>query len=272
MKKFKFLLTTLLALALVACNSTGSSQTEETQGQEDTVQGDIVEDDKVGNETSDRLITYATNANFPPYEYYEGDEIAGIDVEIVNAIAEKTGTSVKIQDMAFTNIIASVNSGKVDAGFGGITRTPEREDSVQFSDTYATAVQNIIVNKDSTINSPEDLEGKKIGTQIGTTGDMKAQEDFGIDNVQSFDNAADAVLALKNNKVDAVVIDEDPANNFVKSNDSLRIVETEYFVEEYGLIFNKDNKDLYETVNNALKELIEDGTIEEIINKYKSAE
>ena len=101
---------------------------------------------------------------------------------------------------------------------------------------------------------------------------MKAQEDFGIENVQSFDNAADAVLALKNNKVDAVVIDEDPANKFVESNDSLRLVETEYFVEEYGLIFKKDDQELYDTVNNALKELIEDGTVEEIINKYKSAE
>lgn len=272
MKKFKFLLATLLALTLVACNSTGNTNTEDkTPDQNETVQGETNNDNKVGNETSNKVITYATNANFPPYEYYEGDKIVGIDVDLVNAIAEKTGTTVKIQDMAFTNIIASVNSGKVDAGFGGITKTPEREESVKFSDTYASAIQNIIVNKDSTIKSPADLEGKKIGTQIGTTGDMKSQEDFGIENVQSFDNAADAVLALKNNKVDAVVIDEDPANKFVESNDSLRLVETEYFVEEYGLIFKKDDQELYDTVNNALKELIEDGTVEEIINKYKSA-
>lgn len=272
MKKMKLVFIGLLTLALAACSPASEEAgevSEEVVEQDDETTKVESEDEVAGGEG---VITFATNANFPPYEFYEGDKIVGIDVEIGQAIADKLGIEMQIQDMAFTNIIASVNSGKVDAGFGGITKTPDREKSVRFSDTYATAVQSIVVKEEADVDGPADLEGLSIGTQVGTTGDMQAQADFGVEYVQSFDNSADAVLALMNGKVDAVIIDSDPAENFVKVNQGLRIVGTEYFVEEYGFIFNLNDDELFEKANNALKELIADGTVEKIIEKYKSAE
>ena len=221
---------------------------------------------------NDGVLTMATNAYFPPYEYYEGEDIVGIDAEIAKAVADKLGLELKIEDMEFDSIITAVQTGKADMGLAGMTVTDERKQSVNFSDTYATGIQVIIVTEDSDIATVDDLAGKKIGVQLSTTGDIYASGDYGEDNVEKYNKGADAVMALTQGKVDAVIIDNEPAKNFVASNDGLKILDTEYVTEDYAACINKDNTELLDAVNGALAELKEDGTLQQIIDKYITAE
>ena len=223
-------------------------------------------------------LVMATNAAFPPYEYYEGEEIVGIDAEIGAAIAEKLGMEFKIEDMEFDAIIPAVTSGKASMGMAGMTVTEERMQSVDFSDSYAKGVQVVIVAEGSAITSVDDLfaEGAShvIGVQTGTTGDLYSTwdlEDAGLATVERFNKGADAVLALTQDKVDCVVIDNEPAKEFVAANEGLVILDTEYAVEDYAICFAKDSE-LTAQVNGALQELIADGTVQAIIDKYISAE
>lgn len=217
---------------------------------------------------TDGVLTMATNAYFPPYEYYDGDEIVGIDAEIAAAIADKLGLTLKIEDMEFDSIITAVSTGKADMGLAGMTVTEERKQNVNFSSTYATGVQVVIVKEDSPIASIDDLQGKKIGVQLATTGDIYCCDDFGTDNVEEYNKGNDAVMALVSDKVDAVVIDNEPAKSYVAANEGLKILDTEYVTEEYAAALNKDNTALLDAVNGALEELKADGTIDEIIAKY----
>lgn len=221
---------------------------------------------------TDGVLTMATNAYFPPYEYYEGSEIVGIDAEIAQAIADKLGLELKIEDMEFDSIITAVQTGKADMGLAGMTVTEERLQTVNFSDTYATGIQSVIVKEDSDIQSLDDLTGKKIGVQLSTTGDIYATDDYGAENVEQYNKGADAILALTQGKIDAVIIDNQPALNFVDSNEGLRILDTEYVEEEYAACISKDNEALLEAVNGALEELKADGTIQSILDKYIVAE
>ena len=221
---------------------------------------------------NDGVLTMATNAYFPPYEYYEGEEIVGIDAEIAKAVADKLGLELKIEDMEFDSIITAVQTGKADMGLAGMTVTDERKQSVNFSDTYATGIQVVIVTEDSDIATVDDLAGKKIGVQLSTTGDMYASDDYGEDNVEKYNKGADAVMALTQGKVDAVIIDNEPAKNFVAANEGLKILDTEYVTEDYAACINKENTALLDAVNGALTELKEDGTLQKIIDKYISAE
>ena len=222
--------------------------------------------------TEGKLIM-ATNAYFPPYEYYDGDAIIGIDAEIVEAIAGKLGLEPQIEDMEFDSIIAAVQSGKCDMGLAGMTVTEERLQTINFSDSYATGVQVVIVPEDSDIASLDDLsDGKMIGVQMATTGDIYAKDDFGEDHVEEYNKGADAVLALTSGKIDAVIIDNQPAKSFVASNPGLKILETPYAEEEYAACISKSNEPLLAAVNQALQELKDDGTIQGILDKYISAE
>lgn len=214
----------------------------------------------------------ATNATFPPYEYYDGNDIVGIDAEIAAKIAEKLGLELEIQDMEFNSIITSVNQGKADMGMAGMTVSEDRLKNVDFSDSYAKGVQVVIVKEDSDIKTIDDLEGKKIGVQLNTTGDIYATEDFGKDNVQQFNKATDTVLALTQGKVDAVIIDKAPAEVFVQQNEGLTLLSSSYADEDYAICFKKGNTELQKAVNDALNELIEDGTVQAIIDKYIPAE
>ena len=224
-----------------------------------------------------------TNANFPPYEYHEYiddvDTIVGIDAEIAAAVAEYLGYELVIEDMEFGAIITAVQTGKIDFGMAGMTVTEERLQSVNFSDTYATGIQAIIVPEGSEITSADDLfaEGKNyiIGVQESTTGDLYCTwdiEDEGLGTVDRYKNGADAVQSLVTGKVDCVVIDNEPAKAFVAANEGLLILETAYAVEDYAIAIAKDNAELLEKVNEALKALTEDGTIPAIIEKYIPAE
>lgn len=222
--------------------------------------------------TEDDVLVMATNAEFPPYEYYDGSDIVGIDAEFAAAIAEKLGMELKIEDMAFDSIIPAVQSGKADFGAAGMTVTEDRQKQVDFSDTYYTGRQVIIVAEGNTeITGPDDLAGKKIGVQLGTTGDIYASDDYGDDNVERYNKGFEAVQALQQGKIDAVIIDDQPAKTFVAENKGLKILETEYVEEDYALCFKKDS-DLVEKVNKAIAELKEDGTFDAIIDKYIGGE
>ena len=218
------------------------------------------------------FLNMATNAEFPPYEYKEGDGFAGIDVEIAGAVAEMLGLELKINDVEFGSIIGGVQTGKYDMGMAGMTKTEEREESVNFSVTYATGVQVIIVKEDSDIKSADDLEGRKIGVQQDTTGDIYCCDDFGDENVVEYKTGADAVQALVAGKVDCVVIDNEPAKAYVESAKGLKILDTEYVTEEYAICVAKENEDLLAAINGALAELEQSGKIEEIIKKYIGTE
>jgi polar amino acid transport system substrate-binding protein len=221
-------------------------------------------------------LTMGTNASFPPYEYYENEQIVGIDAEIAAAIAEKLGMELKIEDMEFKAIIPAVTTGKVDIGMAGMTVTEERLQSVNFSETYATGIQAIIVKEGSDIKSVDDLyaEGAtwKVGVQDATTGDIYCTDDFGEDRVSKFPVGADAVEALKTGKVDCVIIDNQPAKAYVAANEGLVILDTQYAVEDYAIAVALENKELLDKINAALKELIDDGTVKTIVDKYIPAE
>ena len=220
----------------------------------------------------DNKLVMATNAAFPPYEFYENEKIVGIDAEIAEAIAQKLGMELEIQDTEFGSIIAGVQTGKYDMGMAGMTVTDERKESVNFSETYATGIQSVIVTEDSDIKAIEDLEGKKIGVQQDTTGHIYSADEYGDDAVIPYNKGADAVAALTSGKVDCVIIDNEPAKSFVEANKGLKILDTEYAVEEYAICVSKENAELLEKINGALKELKADGTVDKIVDKYISAE
>ena len=214
----------------------------------------------------------ATNAYFQPYEFYDGDKIIGIDAEIAEAIAEKLGLKLEIQDMAFDSIITAVSEGSVDLGLAGMTITEDRLKDVDFSISYATGVQSIIVPENSAIKTVDDLYADgaayKVGVQLGTTGDIYATDDFGDDLVTSFTTGNEAVNALLGGDVDCVIIDNEPAKAFVANNTGLKILDTSYADEDYAACIKKGNDALREAVDNAIEELIEDGVIDTIVAKY----
>ena len=217
-------------------------------------------------------LTMATNAAFPPYEMTtDAGEFEGIDIETAQAIADKLGLELQIDDMDFDAALLSVQQGKADIVMAGVTVTDERKAVMDFSDSYATGIQSIIVPEGSDIASPDDLAGKKIGTQRGTTGYIYCTDDFGEDAVVAYDSGLTAVQALNNGQVDAVVIDNAPAKEYVAANPGLKVLETSYAEEDYAIGMAKGSS-LEDAVNAALEELKADGTLQSIVDKYITAE
>lgn len=253
------------SMLLTACGGGNTQATEDTGS--DTQQSETAENTEGG------VLRMGTNATFPPYEYVdENNEVAGIDADIAAAIADKLGMELEITDMAFDSLIPALQSDTIDIVLAGMTVDPERAESVNFTDSYATGVQVIIVPEGSDIASPDDLEGKNIGVQTGTTGDLYCTDSYGQEFVKQFDNGPLAVAALLNGQVDCVVIDNEPAKNYVAANEGLKILDTAYANEDYAAAIAKDNTELFDKVNAAIKELKEDGTIASIIEKYIPAE
>ena len=216
-------------------------------------------------------LTMATNATFPPYEMTtDSGEIEGIDVDTAKAIAEKLGLELQVDDMEFDAALLSVQQGKADIVMAGVTVTDERKAVMDFSDSYATGIQSIIVPNDSDIASPDDLSGKKIGTQRGTTGYIYCSDDFGEDSVVAYDSGLTAVQALNNGQVDAVVIDNAPATEYVAANPGLKVLDTSYAEEDYAIGMAKGSA-LEDAINKALEELKADGTLQAIVDKYINA-
>jgi len=222
-------------------------------------------------------ITTGTSCDFPPYEYYDDEtgEIVGIEVEIVDIICEKLGYDMKVEDMQFDSIIAAVVSGKVDVGVSGFTVTEERKQNVDFTTTYTTAKQSVMVSENSAITSVDDILNPeneyKIGVQIGTTGDLYITgdvESLGLKHsVERFNKYGDAVMALISGKLDCMIVDDQVAVSFAAANEGLALLDTAYALEDYAFCFPKGSE-LYAPFNAVLEELIADGTVQSIIDKY----
>ncbi|MBQ5754729.1 MAG: amino acid ABC transporter substrate-binding protein [Oscillospiraceae bacterium] len=218
-------------------------------------------------------LTMSTNAAFPPYEMTtDTGDFEGIDIEVAAAIAEKLGLELQIDDMDFDAALLAAQQGKSDMVMAGVTVTDERLAVMDFSDSYATGIQSVIIPEGSDIATLDDLAGKLIGTQRGTTGYIYCSDEFGEDAVVAYDNGLTAVQALNNGQVDCVVIDNAPAQAFVEANPGLSILDTEYAVENYAIGITKGNTALLDAINEALAELTADGTIQAIVDKYIPAE
>ena len=220
----------------------------------------------------DQVLKMATNAYFQPYEFYDEDKIVGIDAEIAEAIADKLGMELVIEDMAFDSILTAVQNGSVDFGMAGMTVTPDRLKEVNFTISYAKGVQAIIVKEGSAITHVDDLyaEGAtyKVGVQLGTTGDIYASDDFGEGRVTQYTTGNEAVAALLKGDVDCVIIDNEPAKAYVKNNAGTKILETTYADEDYAICVSKENEELLDKLNEAIADLIADGTVKNIVAKY----
>ena len=264
---------TAAALALTACGGSASSTASSTASSAASSEAASTSAAAELTTVEAGKLTMATNATFPPYEMTtDAGTIEGIDVDTAQAIAEKLGLELQIDDMDFDAALLSVQQGKADIAMAGITVTDERMAVMSFSDSYATGIQSVIVPEGSDIASVDDLAGKKIGTQRGTTGYLYCSDDFGEDAVVAYDNGLTAVQALNNGQVDAVVIDNEPAKAYVESNPGLKILDTSYAEENYAIGMNKSNTALLEAVNAALEELKADGTLQSIVDKYITAE
>lgn len=259
MKIMKKLLAVALMVVLVLGVMAGcSSQTDETTNDD-------------GTQKKETLVM-ATNAQFPPYEYYDGDKIVGIDAEVAALIAQMLDMELEIADIEFDSIVPGVQQGKYDMGMAGMTVNDERLEQVNFTTSYAKGVQVVIVKEDSDIKTIDDLTGKMIGAQQGTTGAIYAADDYGEENVTTYASGNLAVEGLKTGKVDCVIIDNEPAKAYVSENEGLKILETEYANEDYAIAIAKDNTELMDKVNTALEELIANGELQKIVDKYITSE
>ena len=271
----KKVLALVLAILMLASFAVACGTTEEVKGDAKTTTAGAT---TAGSTTaapegeSKPVLKMGTNAYFQPYEYYENGKIIGIDAEIAAAIAEYLGMELVIEDMEFDTIITAVKQGSVDFGMAGMTVTDERLLEINFTNSYATGVQSIIVKEGSSITSVDDLyaEGAsyKVGVQLGTTGDIYATDDFGADNVVQYNNGNNAVLALVGGSVDCVIIDNEPAKALVAANSGLKILDTSYADEDYAICVKKENTELLEQLNEAIVALTANGKIDEIVAKY----
>jgi polar amino acid transport system substrate-binding protein len=263
---------TAAALALTACGGSSSSTASSTASS--AASSEAASSSAAAELTTVETgkLTMATNATFPPYEMTtDTGAFEGIDVDTAQAIAEKLGLELQIDDMEFDAALLSVQQGKADIVMAGVTVTDERKAVMDFSGSYATGIQSIIVPESSDIATPDDLAGKKIGTQRGTTGYIYCSDDFGDENVVAYDSGLTAVQALNNGQVDAVVIDNAPAQEYVAANPGLVILDTSYAEEDYAIGMAKGSA-LEDAINAALEELKADGTLQSIVDKYITAE
>ena len=277
--KFTKILALVLAFvmlfAFASCGTDVKDNGDENKGAQttDTAAGTENKDDE---QAPAGTLKMATNAYFAPYEYYDGETIVGIDAEIAAKVAEKLGMTLEIVDMQFDSILTAVQEGSVDFGMAGMTVNEDRLKEVDFTISYANGVQAIIVKEGSAITTADDLyaEGAtyKVGVQLGTTGDTYCTGDFGDERVVRYANGNEAVLALASGSVDCVIIDHEPAKNLVAANEGLTILETEYTNEDYAICVAKGNQELLDKLNTAIDELIADGTVKSIIDKYIPAE
>ena len=286
MKKALSLMTAAaLVLSLAACGSTASSAASSEAASPEAASSDAASSEAASSEAASETETaelstvepgkliMSTNAAFPPYEMTtDSGEFEGIDIETAQAIAEKLGLELQIDDMDFDAALLAVQQGKADMVMAGVTVTDERQNVMDFTDSYATGIQSIIVKEDSDIASVDDLAGKKIGTQRGTTGYLYCSDDFGDENVVAYDNGLTAVQMLNNGQVDCVVIDNAPAKEFIAANPGLKLLDTAYVEESYAIGIGKGNTELKDAINTALEELKADGTLQAIVDKYITAE
>ena len=269
-KLIALVLTLVMVLSLAACSTEKENENKTNTPAGTQNPGEQVSADFTTLESG--KLVMSTNAEFPPYEMKDDNgNYVGIDVEIATAIAEHLGLELEIADMDFDGALLAVQQGKSDIVMAGVTVNDDRKLVMNFTNTYATGKQVIIVTEDSSVTL-DNLGEQMIGTQRATTGYIYASDDYGEDHVTAYDNGATAVRALKNGQVNCVIIDNAPAQEYVKANPGLKILETEYVIEDYAIGVNKENTKLLDAINAALTELTNNGTIQTILDKYISAE
>lgn len=254
----------ILSIGVLAGCGGSTTNTPDTSGKEAS--------NSAGTEAegtaSDNVIVMGTNAEFEPFEYRDGLEIVGFDVEIAQKVAEKLGKELKVEDMSFDSLTLSLNADRIDFIAAGMTATEERKTQVDFSDAYFNSKQMIIVKaEDTSVATAEDLVGKKVGVQLGTTGDLFVSDTEGIEVIQ-FQAGTQAVMDLKNGKIDAVVIDAEPAKKMVVGQSDLKVLDAPFIEEEYAIAVKKGNEDILKAVNETLADMKADGTYDEIYTKY----
>lgn len=259
---------------MVGCGSSAASTTTSEAATETTAEAatDTANEGSPAAESTsgDNVIIMGTNAEFEPFEYREnGTDITGFDVEIAEKIAAKLGKELKIEDMAFDSLIMALNSDKIDFIAAGMTATDARRTQVDFSDSYFKSKQMIIVKADNTaISTVEDLAGKKVAVQLGTTGDLAVSSTEGITDVAQFPTGTQAIMDLKNGKVDAVVIDAEPAKRMTEGQSDLKLLDAPFVEEEYAIAVKKGQDDLLKAINETLADIKADGSYDEIYAKY----
>ena len=269
----------VMALGLSACGGNNSAASSSAAGSvSGSASGSASNGDAAFTTVTPGKLTMSTNASFPPYEMVADDgSFEGIDVEVAGAIAEKLGLELQVDDMGFDAALQAAQTGKSDMVMAGVTVTEERQAVMDFSNSYANGVQVVIVKEDSPIQTVDDLaNANMIGCQMGTTGyifcsDTPENGGFGEDHVTPYDDGAAAVQALMNGQIDAVVIDNKPAQEYVAANPGLKILDGEFTNEDYAIGVAKGNTALLDAINGALEELTNDGTIQSIVDKYISA-
>ena len=285
-KLFAMLLALAMTLSLAACGGDTTTTTDDTttddQTTEETTTGDY--GDFASSLVEEGKLIMSTNAQFPPYEMvadgegYEGTGFEGIDIEIAWALAEKLGLELVIDDMEFDSALLAVQNNASDMMLAGLSYSEDRDQVVDFSDSYATGVQVVIVKEGSDVTL-DNLGDYMIGTQRGTTGYLYASDTpenggYGEDHVIGYDNGATAVQELINGTIDAVIIDQQPAEEYVAANADagLTILPGNWVEEDYCLAVDEGNTALLDALNNALNELKSNGTLDEIVAKYITAE
>ena len=214
-------------------------------------------------------MTMGTSADFSPFEFLKNGEVTGIDVEIAKKIAEKLGVELKIKDTSFNSLIMELNNEEIDFIVAGFTKTEERAKSVDFSDSYFTASQKIVVKNGSSIKNPEDIHGKKVGVQLGTTGDsLCSGNDFKDVQVFRYDKFTEAITALSSGSIDCVVMDGFSADQVVKKNENLCVIPESLTEESYCIGIKKGNLGLVEFINKIILEMKQNGEIDKIVDSY----
>lgn len=222
----------------------------------------------IGCGKNDDELVMVTEAGFAPYEYYEGGEIVGVDIDIANEIAKELGKKLVIKDIAFDSIVNEVKSGKADFAAAGISYSDERAKEVDFTVNYATSKQVVIVTEDSDISLPEQIKDKKIAVQLGSIADTYVTENYKDATITRQKKYLAAIQDLKTGKVDCVVMDELPAQEILKENSGLKILDKELTQDKYGMIVKKGNKELLDSINKVLNRLISEGKISEYVIKH----
>ena len=217
---------------------------------------------------NDDELVMVTEAGFAPYEYYEGGEIVGVDIDIANEIAKELGKKLVIKDIAFDSIVNEVKSGKADFAAAGISYSDERAKEVDFTVNYATSKQVVIVTEDSDISLPEQIKDKRIAVQLGSIADTYVTENYKDATITRQKKYLAAIQDLKTGKVDCVVMDELPAQEILKENSGLKILDKELTQDKYGMIVKKGNKELLDSINKVLNRLISEGKISEYVIKH----
>lgn len=269
----------VMALGLSACGGSNSAASSSAAGSvSGSASGSVSNGDPAFTTVTPGKLTMSTNASFPPYEMVADDgSFEGIDIEVAGAIAQKLGLELQVDDMGFDAALQAAQTGKSDMVMAGVTVTEERQAVMDFSNSYANGVQVVIVKEGSPIQTVDDLaNANMIGCQMGTTGyifcsDTPENGGFGEDHVTPYDDGAAAVQALMNGQIDAVVIDNKPAQEYVAANPGLKILDGEFTNEDYAIGVAKGNTALLDAINGALEELTNDGTIQSIVDKYISA-